>query len=131
MSERSRIRRGKFWRGNVLLAELLAGTVRFGFGRVGRKALLRAAQAYLKTMTKSARDEAISLAKEVKEHWEAATLLNLAGIGGGAVIGGAVMRLRFPGFIEKKMVVPVLAAIIVIVLTKRMRRKAQKRKAKP
>lgn len=119
-----------FWLGSALLAELLVRTVKFGCSRGGRKAILRMAQMYLKTLVKSARDEACEIAKEVKEHWEATTLMSLAGIGASSVIGENVMRAKFPGFIEKKMIVPALATIIVIVLTKRMRRKAQKRKAK-
>lgn len=130
MSANSNEAQGAFWLGSALLAELFVGTVRFGCGGMGRKALLRSAQAYLKTLAKSARDEAIGITNEVKEHWEAATLMSLAGIGTSSMVGESVMRVRFPGFIEKRMVVPVLATIVVIVLTKRMRRKAQKRKAK-
>lgn len=102
---------------------------RFIVSKAGQKALLISAQSYLSRLSDSARAEAFAILDELVDNWEAVTILTFAGIGISSTIGDVAMTTKLPMFIEKKMVIPVVASIIVLLLTGSMYRKAQKRRA--
>lgn len=116
-------------RGGASLVRLFAETAKIGFGLINKKAACNATKAYAKSFAVGARDEAVDFVKEVKEHWEAATILSFAGIGASSVMGNIVMKVAIPKFIENKFVVPVLSTVVVIVLIKRIRRKTERRRS--
>lgn len=60
---------------------------------------------------------------ELYENWETALILMLAVIGVAYLIKGHVSKIPFPIFIEKKMVAPVIAVLVIRALGKSAERR--------
>lgn len=91
-----------------------------------RKGVLRESWELLKSFSELVIYEAMEFVKYIIDNWESCTILTLASIGLSYAIGELPAWITLPAFIETTMVVPIIAILLITLLTFSLKNKAAK-----